>query len=338
MKIGILGVGATGARAARQLVDAPEVTSVVLAGGRRDRIKSLTASLPDHGLAAADPLDAGVDGLILAGPSGTHVAVVRRALEAGVPVVSTSDAPEEIEAMLSLSSEATERQVSVAVGAAFAPGMSCLLAAHGAQGFDELDEIHVARVGAGGPACARQHHDALSGTAIDWRDGGWQERRSGSGRELVWFPDPMGARDCYRASLADPFVLVDAFPGVQRVTARLAANRRDRMTARFPMLRRPPAEGGPGAIRVELRGRVDGRTAVAVFGAIDRPAVASGAVAALAIRRLVRGESRRDGVGGLAAMFEPGPFLAELSERGVKAAVFEGSHGAPDLAESVQGR
>ncbi len=257
----------------------------------RDRIKSLTASLPDHGLAAADPLDAGVDGLILAGPSGTHVAVVRRALEAGVPVVSTSDAPEEIEAMLSLSSEATERQVSVAVGAAFAPGMSCLLAAHGAQGFDELDEIHVARVGAGGPACARQHHDALSGTAIDWRDGGWQERRSGSGRELVWFPDPMGARDCYRASLADPFVLVDAFPGVQRVTARLAANRRDRLTARFPMLRRPPAEGGPGAIRVELRGRVDGRTAVAVFGAIDRPAVASGAVAALAIRRLVRGES-----------------------------------------------
>lgn len=325
MKIGILGVGAIGARAARQLVDAPEVTSVVLAGGREDRIKSLAASLPDHGVASTDPLAEGIDGLIVSGPAGTHLDAVRRALTAGVPVVSTSDEPDEVEAMLSLSAEATERNVSVGVGAAFAPGMSCLLAAHGARAFDEVDEIHVARVGAGGPACAQQHHNALSGTAFDWRDGGWQERRSGSGRELVWFPDPIGGRDCYRASLADVFVLVDAFPGVQRVTARLAANRRDRLTARFPMLRQPPAEGGPGAIRVELRGRIDGRTDVAVFGAIDRPAVASGAVAAAAIRRLVRGEALRPGVGGLASMLDPGPLLAELSTGGVKAAVFEGS-------------
>jgi saccharopine dehydrogenase-like NADP-dependent oxidoreductase len=326
VKIGILGVGATGARAARQLVDAPEVDTVVLAGGRKDRIQSLAASLPDHGIAATDPVEVGVDGLICAGPVGSHLAAVRRALASGVPVVSTSDGPDEVEAIFSLSAEATERQVAVVVGAAFAPGMSCLLAAHGAQRFDEVDEIHVARAGAGGPACAHQHHDALSGTAIDWRDGGWQERRSGSGRELVWFPDPIGARDCYRASLADPFVLVDAFPTVRRVTARLAAHRRDRLTARFPMLRNPPAEGGPGAIRVELRGRVGERSEIEVYGAIDRPAVASGAVAAAAIRRLVRGEARRTGVGGLAAMFDSGPFLSELSSGGVRAAVFEGSH------------
>ena len=54
MKIGILGVGATGARAARQLVDAPEVDTVVLAGGRKGRIESLAASLPDHGVAAGE--------------------------------------------------------------------------------------------------------------------------------------------------------------------------------------------------------------------------------------------------------------------------------------------
>ena len=25
----------------------------------------------------------------------------------------------------------------------------------------------------------------------------------GTGRELCWFPDPIGGRDCYRAALAD---------------------------------------------------------------------------------------------------------------------------------------
>ena len=48
------------------------------------------------------------------------------------------------------------------------------------------------------------------------------------------------------------------------------------------MLRPPHAEGGIGAIRVELRGRVGVERRVAVYGAIERPAVAAGAVAAAA--------------------------------------------------------
>ena len=45
-------------------------------------------------------------------------------------------------------------------GAGFAPGLTCVLAAHGAARFDQVDEIHVAKSGTGGPACARQHHRA----------------------------------------------------------------------------------------------------------------------------------------------------------------------------------
>ena len=181
-------------------------------------------------------------------------------------MVSTSDAIVDVQALLDLDTEARERGVTVVVGGGFAPGLTCVLAAHAAAGFDEVDEVHVAKVGTGGPACARQHHRALGGMALDWRDGGWVHRPSGSGRELCWFPDPVGAEDCYRAALPDALVLVPAFPGVGRVTARLAATRRDRLTARLPMLRPPHPEGGPGAVRVEVRGRRGGSRDVTVLG------------------------------------------------------------------------
>ena len=121
--------------------------------------------------------------------------------------------------------------------------------------FDHVDEIHVAKVGTGGPSCAAAHHRALGGTALDWRDGEWVTRRAGSGRELCWFPDPIGGEDCYRAALADAVLLAPAFPGIARITARMGANRRDRITSRFPMLRPPHPEGGPGGARVEVRGQ-----------------------------------------------------------------------------------
>src|SRR3546814_6619520 len=76
---------------------------------------------------------------------------------------------------------------------------------------------------------------------------------AGSGRELCWFPDPIGAEDCYRAELPDAVLLVPHFPLVDRVTARLSATRRDRITAHLPMLRKPHPEGLVGAVRVEVR-------------------------------------------------------------------------------------
>ena len=198
------------------------------------------------------------------------------------------------------------------VGAAFAPGLTCVLARLAGQGMAKVDEVHVARVGTGGPSCARHHHRSLGGVGIDWRDGGWVRRPAGSGRELCWFPEPIGAEDCYRAALPDALLLVPAFPGVARVTARLAANRRDRLTARMPMLRPPHPEGGLGAVRTEVRGERDQGRSVQVLGAMDRPAVAAGAVAALsavwaADGRLRPTRSGRSGVTRRAASVPRGP-------------------------------
>ncbi len=155
---------------------------------------------------------------------------------------------------------------------------------------------------------------ALRGTAVDWRDGAWVRRPGFSGRELSWFPDPIGARDCYRADLAEPALLVQRFPGVQRVTARLAASRRDRAFAPFPVLVPPPDEGGIGAIRVELRGELGGERRAVVYGALDRPAVAGAAVAAVTA---LHAGSSGTGASGLAGVDDPLPVLVELARRGV---------------------
>jgi hypothetical protein len=325
--VAVEGVGALGARCARQLVATPSVGGVVVRDPSRRQLDEVVASLGAPAVAdgadPGDPVDAAV--VVVAGPAGTQLPAARAHLAAGRSVVATSDDIDEVRGLLDLDAEARERGAVVAVGAGFAPGLTDLLAAHAASAFDTVVEIHVAKSGTGGPACARAHHRALTGTSVDWRDGDWLRRPAGSGRELAWFPDPLGALDCYRAVLPDALVLAPAFPGVERVTARLAATRRDRLTAGLPMLRRPHAEGGPGGVRVEVRGRRGAASDVRVLGAMDRPAVAGGAVAAVVALAVAGGAPRRSGAAGLAELFETLPLLHDLAERGVRAAVFEGT-------------
>ena len=324
MHVAVMGLGAVGTRAARQLASTDEVERVTLFDSQPGRVQEVSSSLGAKASVGTGGVHAvpDADVVVLATPGGTQRAAAQALVAKGVAVVSTSDQIDEVRALLDLGPEAEARSVAVAVGASFSPGLTCLLARLAADKLDQVDEIHVARLGTGGPACARQHHDALAGTAIDWRDGGWQHRAAGSGRELSWFPDPIGAADCYRAALPDALLLVPAFPGVGRVTARLAATRRDRLTARLPMLRPPHPEGGLGAVRVEVRGRGPEGISVQILGAMDRPGVAGGAVAALAAVELGAGRARQTGAAGLATLVDVKPFLRELARRGVKVAAF----------------
>ncbi len=303
-----MGVGATGARAARQLASTDAVDTVVVADADPAQRRKV-AHLLGKGAEASDDLVPEADVVLLATPAGTQADLGVQALRQGSSVVSTSDDVEDVRGLLDLDAEAVERARTVVVGAGFAPGLSCLLARHAVSALDDADELHVAKVGTGGPACAEQHHRALGSDGLDWRDGGWVSRSGGSGRELCWFPEPVGGQDCYRAAVPDPLLLVDALPRLTRVTARLAANRRDRLTSRLPMLRRPHPEGGLGAIRVEVRGAREGGRDVVVYGAMDRPAVAAGAVAAVAARAVGDGTIDRVGAFGLAAVEDPLPLL-----------------------------
>jgi saccharopine dehydrogenase-like NADP-dependent oxidoreductase len=324
VRILVCGAGAVGARAARHLVADADTEAVLVDDSDARRRGAVVNSLGAKASAVEAPDPSAADLVLLASPAPRHVQVARRAVAAGRHVVSVADSLATVEDLLDLHAEAHERGVTVAVGAGFGPGLSCVLARHAAGDLDVVDEIHVARHGTGGPACARQHHTALRGVGLDWRDHAWRRRPPGSGRELCFFPDPISGADCYRAALPDALLLVPAFPGVSRVTARLAATRRDRFTAGLPMLRPPHAEGRIGGLRVEVRGRRGQTRDTVVLGAVDRPAVAAGTVAAVTARWVASGRALSTGAVGLASLVEPLPFLHELARAGVRAAVFEG--------------
>ena len=218
-----------------------------------------------------------------------HSALAATFVAQGIAVVSVSDNLADVLALLDIQDRALARKVPVIVGAACSPGMTGLLVHHVTRAFESIDEVHVAVHGTGGPQCARQHHDSLAGVSIGWHEGEWLQRPAGSGRELCWFPDPVGARDCYRYASPEPVLLQRIAPSLQRITARVSATRRDRLTARLPMLSPPHAEGTLGGLRVEVRGVRNGMRHVEIVGIAERVATITGSVAAHAARALING-------------------------------------------------
>ena len=329
MRVTVIGMGAVGGRVVDALAAAPEVESITVLvrevagvpaktpGGPADKVQ-IRRRLP------GERLEVATDVTVVAEPAAVRRAAIS-ALEAGSHVVCPVDDPIDVRHLLELDQRARASGLTVAVGTAMAPGLSCVLARRLAASFDDVEEVHVASFGTGGPACARRHHAALAGIAVDWTEGTQRRRAGGSGRELVWFPEPVGGADCYRAALADPLLLSPVFPGARRITARMAATRRDRLTSWLPMLRPPHPEGLAGAVRVEMRGWIGGRPETQILGAATRPAVSAAAVTATAARWAGAGRLARTGTAGLAELVgDPGAFLKELAAAGVVVSAFEG--------------
>ncbi len=200
MNVLIRGCGVVGSRTARQLLSVGGVESIVLDDPRREHARRVAESLGPTARALADHeswLDTASDIVVFAGPAPHHLDAAA-AISRGAHVVSVSDDFHDVEALLRLDAAAKHAGRVVVVGAGFSPGLTCLLARHAAEEVEVVEEVHVAKFGTAGPACARQHHQALKHSGRDWRDGRWVDVPGGSGRELCWFPDPIAGADCYR--------------------------------------------------------------------------------------------------------------------------------------------
>lgn len=267
------------------------------------------------------PLD-GVDVVMCALPRGRDVEWIARAVDAGVSVVSAGDdTSAHRELFERVDATARQRGVRVVVGAGVAPGLADVLAKHAAALFDHVDEIRVARVGLAGPASSQVLRASMRDEILEWREGRWRQARRG-GNEIVWFPEPIGARECDASDLG-AVLLAHEFP-TAGIRVRAAP---PRVLAR---LRRDPVERDEWAgVRVEVSGVRSGRHESVVYGAITPCARGAGCVlstAALGLAGRIPGLlADRAGVGGLAAFADPVPFLAELERRGLTAAVFEGA-------------
>lgn len=283
--IGVVGCGVTGGRVVANLHGLGHRVAVFdsLHGN------AVAASRKSSGVVVVDAVDdlTVCDLVVLCHPAG-HADLAAQFLREGTGVVSISDDLDDLAALLSLTDLAHRHEVPLLVGAGMAPGLSGLLARYLADQLHQLDELHVAIHGTAGPACARQHHHALAGDSHAWHDGHWTEMPGGSGRDLVWFPEPVEAHDCYRAALGDPLLLHEAFPDAVRISARVSATRRDRLTARLPMLTPPHGAGDLGAVRVEARGAdADGARVTIIAGAAAPTAELASAVAAATASRVL---------------------------------------------------
>jgi hypothetical protein len=266
--VGVVGTGLVGSRVALQLASAG-VRPAIVSRENAAELKGCGVVVLTHGAPHAD--------------------VVEALMNEGVGVVSTSDDLADAMALLDAGTSAIDRGVAVVAGAAASPGLTGLLVEHVSHAFDVVDEVHVAVHGTGGPACARQHHRALGNVSVGWHDVEWLLRPGGSGRELCWFPDPIGARDCYRFASPEPVMMQRAIPDLARITCRVSATRRDRLTSRLPMLAPPHPEGGVGGVRVEVRGQRDNRRHVEIVGVAEKLASLAGSVAAQSALAMLRG-------------------------------------------------
>lgn len=323
--VGILGVGAVGGRVAGQLA-ASGIASLHLFDRDRGRLRRAVTRVGAVASPAGtvDDVVRECEVVVVATDPEDQVHLAARAVRAGAHAVTTADTIEVVRGLLALDAVAQAHERTLVVGAGFAPGLTCLIAGHLARRLDQVDEVHVAKLGTGGPACARAHHRALSSASIDWRDGGWKQRPGGSGRELVWFPEPVNGADCYRAALPDALLLAPRYPQARRITARMAATRRDRFTAWLPMLTPPHADGGLGAVRVEVRGRRGAARAIEVGGVAASSSFAAATVAATVTGRLLAADVPR-GAHGVADLGFGQELLAELVHRGLALKEYVGS-------------
>jgi hypothetical protein len=319
----LAGVGAVGVRAGRQIIDTPGVDRLLVTARDSERAEELARALGGEAVPfGAIPDDVGA--VALAAPGAGASQLAEQAVARGTPVASVADDADGITTLLGLDAAAHRGGVPVVVGCALAPGLADVLARHAADALVDADEVHVARVGTAGEACLSALRRARRERPVEWSHGAPRVQRR-LGPELVWFPDPIGARECITVA-SGVETLHQAVPTAGRVTVRAADATAPRRRARLG--RRRDEEWG--AARVEVWGWRGETRDVVVYGVIERPAVAAGTVLAVAAVRVagllpdVRLRSPEPAALGLGALVEPAPFLAELARRGVKAAAFEG--------------
>jgi hypothetical protein len=325
-RVAVIGAGVTGNRVVSHLLNLG-ISDLAVADRNRYKAQQLAATYRSNqnSIKHIELDDLGKCTLVVVACAGPHEPFLSQLIRTGIHVVSMSDDLRDAVQLTQLDVLAQKNNTMLVIGAAASPGLTGLLVSHTARFFDEIDEAHVALHGTGGPNCAHQHHGALSRQSLGWHDGDWLRRPAGSGRELCWFPEPVGAYDCYRAEMSDPYLLRFAFPQLHRITARMSATRRDRLTARLPMMSPPHAEGGIGAVRVEVRGWKDRSRKVMVVGVAERVAQIAALVAGSTAFHLVSEPAERHGVLILGSNRFPNiPVLSHILRSGINMNEFVG--------------
>ncbi|HEV2374055.1 MAG TPA: Gfo/Idh/MocA family oxidoreductase [Streptosporangiaceae bacterium] len=117
MRVGVAGVGRIGTFHADALHRLPQVRSMVVYDPDSLRATRLADRLGIETAHSVDALlDAGLDGLVIATPTGAHAELIVRGVRAGIPVFCEKPVAPDIEGTLDTIKQAGDRAIPVQVG------------------------------------------------------------------------------------------------------------------------------------------------------------------------------------------------------------------------------
>lgn len=265
------------------------------------------------------------------------------AIESHVDYVDICDDYGPIETLFEFDAVARREGVTLVTGLGWTPGLSNVLARHGANQMDHADEIRIAWVGGAadsqGLAVVQHVLYALSGRVPTYREGRWVKVPALSEPEVVTFPEPLGEIEVFHVGHPEPMTIPRTIPVwavslkgalTPRWNNRLAAllvrlgltstlGRIDRMSRLIHRLEGVLGAGGVAlsGLRVDVIGTRDGEQLTKTYMAADHMGRLTGVPAAVGALMLARGEIEQPGVFAPEAIIEPEPFLDALAERGI---------------------
>jgi myo-inositol 2-dehydrogenase / D-chiro-inositol 1-dehydrogenase len=117
MRIGLIGVGRIGVFHAGTLVGLPGVDSLILTDADTARARKVAERI---GVRAAgsvtELLDTGIDALVIAAPTGSHPELIKRGVQAGVPVFCEKPVAPDVEGTLGVIKSTSGSEVPVQIG------------------------------------------------------------------------------------------------------------------------------------------------------------------------------------------------------------------------------
>jgi myo-inositol 2-dehydrogenase / D-chiro-inositol 1-dehydrogenase len=117
MRIGLIGVGRIGVLHARTLRGLPGVDSLIITDADTGRARQVAGEFGAQTAGSvAELLDSGVDGLVIAAVTGAHPELIKRGVQAGVPVFCEKPVAADVEGTLDVIKSTSGSAVPVQIG------------------------------------------------------------------------------------------------------------------------------------------------------------------------------------------------------------------------------
>jgi saccharopine dehydrogenase (NAD+, L-lysine-forming) len=281
-----------------------------------------------------------------AGPNYKYeVLVARAAIDAQVNLVDLNDDYETTFEMYNLDRRAKDAGITIIMGLGASPGINNVLVRAAGDDLDEVEEIHTAWIMSaadpGGLALSRHLLYSLTGRALTVENGRLVEVRSFiDGRERLYFPKPVGPMDVYHVGHPEPITLLRKYndalyiddkasfnpPSINQLIMSLGEEVRNsprspdamdlaavRLLEACREIRDVPLDG---ALRIEVKGRKNGKGLRIIYTGAGRITYGTGIPASIGAKMLMKGKVKHKGVQAPEECIDPQDFLEEILNRG----------------------